>query len=127
MNTGSRIFMLVGSTAVLLLVGLPLLFVPKAWGRKLGWKIPEESNLANYLGRCLGGVVVSIGIVGLKAAADPWSYRAVFELVIFVGIFMTAVHVYGFVKKNQPRIENVEVFIDSLISVLAWWLYPQQP
>ena len=127
MNSGSRIFMLVGSVALLLLIGLPLLLVPMAWGRKLGWKIPEESDLANYLGRCLGGVAVSIAIVGLKAAADPWGYRAVFELVIFIGIFMTAVHLYGFVKKVQPRIENVEEFVYALISLLAWWLYPQQP
>ena len=127
MNLGSRIFMLVGSIALLLLLALPLLFVPMAWGRRLGWRIPEESDLANYLGRSLGGVALSIAIVGLKAAQDPWRYQAVFALLIFIGIFMTAVHLYGFVKKIQPRIENVEVLIYPLVSLLAWWLYPQQP
>jgi len=127
MNLGSRIFMLVGSIALVLLLGLPLLFVPMAWGRRLGWKIPEESDLANYLGRSLGGVALSIALVGFLAARDPWRYRAVFELLIFIGGFMTAVHAYGFVKKIQPRIENVEVLIYPLVSLLAWWLYPQQP
>jgi hypothetical protein len=127
MNHGSKIFMLVGSVAILLLIGLPLLFVPMAWGRRLGWKIPEESDFANYLGRSLGGVAVSIAILGFKAAQDPWRYQAVFGLLIFIGILMTAVHLYGFIKKTQPKIENVEVFIYPLISLLAWWLYPQQP
>ena len=127
MNSGARVFMLVGSIAFVLLVGLPLLLFPMAWGRKLGWKIPEESDLANYLGRCIGGVVLSIAIVGFRAAHDPWAYRTVFELVIFVGIFMTAVHAYGFAKKIQPKIENIEVFIYPLIGLLAYWLYPQQP
>jgi hypothetical protein len=127
MNSGSRVFMLVGSIALLVLLGLPLLLFPMAWGRKLGWKIPEESDLANYLGRSLGGVAISIAIVGLEAAQDPWRYRAVFELLIFIGILMTAVHAYGFIKKIQPRFENVEVFIYPLVSLLAWWLYPHQP
>jgi hypothetical protein len=69
MNSGSRIFMLVGSTALVLLLGLPLLIRPMTWGRVLGWKIPEERNLANYLGRSLGGVALSIAIVGFSGSA----------------------------------------------------------
>jgi hypothetical protein len=49
MNTGSSIFMWVGSTGLVILLGLPLLISPMGWARKLGWKIPEEADLANYL------------------------------------------------------------------------------
>jgi hypothetical protein len=92
MNTGSSIFMLAGSTGLVILLGLPLLISPMGWARKLGWKIPEEADLANYLGRSLGGVSLSIAILGYLAARNPWQYRAVFELVIILGVFSTGVH-----------------------------------
>jgi hypothetical protein len=127
MNRDSGIFMLIGASALVILLGLPLLINPMAWGRKLGWKIPEQKDLANYLGRSLGGVALSIAIMGFAAARDPWQYRFVFDLVIWIGIFMTGVHAYGFVKKIQPVIENVEIVFYALLSVLTWYFYPQQP
>jgi hypothetical protein len=125
MNSGSRIFMLAGSTVLVLLLGLPLLIRPMTWGRALGWKIPEEKLLANYLGRSLGGVALSIAIVGFRAARDPWGYHAMFDLIILVGILMTAVHAYGFIRKTQPWFENVEALLYPLVSLLAWIFYPR--
>jgi hypothetical protein len=43
---------------------------------------------------------------GLLAATDPWKYRFVFDMLVLIGIFMVGVHLYGFVKKNQPLIEH---------------------
>jgi len=127
MNTGSSIFMLVEAIGLVLLLGLPLLIVPMSWGRVLGWKVPEQTDLANYLGRSLGGVALSIAAVGFLAARDPWQYRAVFDLVILIGILLTGVHVWGFIKKAQPMIENIEIAVWPLVSFVAWYLYPQQP
>lgn len=125
MNSGSKIFMLSGSIGLVLLLGLPLLIRPMSWARVLGWKIPEETDLASYLGRSLGGVALSIAVVGLQASRNPWAYRAVFDLIILVGAFMTAVHAYGFLRKTQPWFENVEIFLYPVVSVLAWVVYPQ--
>jgi hypothetical protein len=61
------------------------------------------------------------------AAFDPWQYRFVFDLVIWLGIFLAGVHVYGFIKKNQPAFVNIEAFLYPLISLLAWYFYPQRP
>ena len=124
MNTGAKIFMLLGATGLVALLGLTLLVAPMKWGRWLKWPLPAETAFANYLGRSLGGVALSIAIVGYMAAYDPWAYRAMFDLIIWVGVFMTGVHVYGFLKRNQPRFENVEIFLYPLISVLAFVLYP---
>jgi hypothetical protein len=115
----------VGSAALVVLLGLPLLLFPMTWARWLGWKVPAETDLANYLGRSLGGVALSIAILGFQAARDPWGYRHVFDLIIAVGIFMTAVHLYGFIKKAQPRIENIEIAAYPLVSLLAWLWYPR--
>jgi hypothetical protein len=127
MNKGSAIFIFIGATAIVCLLGLPLLISPMTWARKLGWEIPEQKDLANYFGRSLGAVGLSIAIVGYMAAFDPWQYRFVFDLVIWLGIFLAGVHVYGFIKKNQPVFENVEAFLYPLISLLAWYFYPHQP
>jgi hypothetical protein len=127
MNTGSSIFIFAGATGLTLLIGLPLLLAPMSWARKLGWEMPAQQALANYLGRSLGAVGLSIAIVGYLAARDPWQYRAVFILVILLGIFLTGVHVYGFIKKNQPKFENIEILLYPLVSLLAWYFYPHQP
>jgi hypothetical protein len=127
MNKGSSIFMLVGATGLVLLLGLPLLLAPLGWARKLGWTLPERTELTNYFGRSLGGVSLSIAAVAYLAARDPWQYRAMFLLVILLGVLMTGVHLYGLIKKNQPRFENVETFLYPLVSLLAWYFYPHQP
>jgi len=125
MNTGSSLFLLVAATLFLVAFGLPLLVSPMAWARRIGWILPEEKNLANYLGRSLGGVAMAIILMAFLAAGDPWKYRFVFELLILVGIFMVGVHLYGFMQKNQPIIEHIEIALYSLLSLLAWHFYPQ--
>ena len=127
MNTGSSLFMLVGATFFLFAFGLPLLISPMTWARRIGWSIPKEKDLANYLGRSLGGVVMALIIMAFLAASNPWKYRFVFEMLIFVGIFMVGVHLYGFIKKNQPLIEHIEIALYLLLSLSAWYFYPQPP
>lgn len=127
MNEGSKIFMLAGSVALILLLGLPLLIRPMSWARVLGWKVPAETALANYLGRSLGGVALAIAIVGLQASRDPWGHRAVFDLIILVGGLLTVVHAYGYLTKNQPWFESVETLLYPLVSLLAWIFYPHSP
>ena len=127
MNTGSSLFMLVGATLFLVAFGLPLLLCPMTWARRIGWSLPQEKDLANYLGRSLGGVVMAVIIMAFLAAIDPWKYRFVFDMLVLIGIFMVGVHLYGFVKKNQPLIEHLETVMYSLLSLFAWYFYPQPP
>jgi len=127
MNMDSSVFMLLGSTFFLIFFGLPLLICPIWWARRIGWKIPAEKDLTNYLGRSLGGISLPVIILGYLAANDPWEYRHVFQLVMWIGGFMAAVHLYGFIKRNQPLIEHLEIFLYSLIGLLAWLFYPQPP
>jgi len=127
MNMGSSLFMLVGATLFLVAFGLPLLLCPMTWARCIGWSLPQEKDLANYLGRSLGGVVMAVIIMAFLAATDPWKYRFVFELLVLIGVFMVGVHLYGFVKKNQALIEHLEIVMYSLLSLFAWHFYPQPP
>src|SRR4030095_2762456 len=118
MNTVSRMFMLVSAIAGVLLLGLPLLLFPLSWARKIGWKLPEQTELANYFGRSAGGAALAISIMGLFAANDPVQYRSVFVLLIIVSILMAAVHAYGMLKKAQPWFENVEVILYGVMAFL---------
>lgn len=127
MNTSSSVFLLVGATIFLVLFGLPLFISPIAWARRIGWKIPDDTDLTNYLGRSLGGVVLPVIIMAYVAAGDPWEYRFVFDLVILTGIFMVEVHFYGFINRNQPLIEHLEIIFYSGLTLLAWYFYPMPP
>jgi len=127
MNTASSIFMVVGGTAFVLFFGLPLLISPMTWARRVGWNIPDDTDLANYLGRSLGGLVVPVIILLYVGARDPWEYRVVFDLVILATIFAAGVHFYGFLKKSQPLIEHLEIFMYIGLTLLCWYFYPQPP
>lgn len=127
MNEASSIFLIVGATLFVIFFGLPLFLSPMFWAKTIGWKIPEDTDLANYLGRSLGGVVMPVIILAYLAARDPWGYRFVFDLVILIAIFQVMVHLYGFIRRRQPVIENLEIILYSILAILTWFFYPQPP
>ena len=127
MNTASSIFMVGGATAFVLFIGLPLLISPMRWARRIGWKIPDDTDLANYLGRSLGGLILPVIILLYIGARNPWEYRVMFDLVILATIFAAGVHFYGFLKRSQPAIEHVEIFMYIGLALVAWYFYPQPP
>ena len=127
MNLSSSLFMLIGGIGFLIFFGLPLFIAPTFWARRIGWTIPEDTNLVNYLGRSLGGVVIAIVIMAFMAAYKPWEYRFVFDLVILVGILVGLVHVYGFIKKTQPVAEHLEIILYAGLIFLTWLFYPKPP
>ena len=127
MNTTSSIFMVVTATFFLLLFGLPIFISPMRWARRIGWEIPDDTDLANYLGRSLGALALPLIILMYIGARDPWEYRVVFDLAILSGIFLLAVHVYGFMKKSQPLFEHLEIIMYTAFLLLTWYFYPQPP
>ena len=127
MNTASSIFMVIGATAFLLFIALPLLISPMRWGRRIGWKIPDDTDLANYLGRSLGGLLLPVVILLYIGARDPWEYRVMFDLVILATLFAAGVHFYGFLRRRQPVIEHVEILMYIGLTLIAWYFYPQPP
>jgi len=127
MHTLSAVFLVGGAVFFAALFGIPLLVAPMSWAKRVGWKIPEERALANYLGRSLGGVIMAIVVVALQAARDPWQNRILFDLTFWIGLFMVVVHAYGWIRKNQPVVEHLEIFLYGGLSVLSWLLYPNPP
>jgi hypothetical protein len=112
------------AAGVLALFGLPLLVRPLAWARRLGWRIPVETHLAIYFGRCLGAVICVLGLFAFQAASDP-ALRPFFSNVL-LGCFglMTALHVDGAIRRIQPRSETYEIGFWLLLLGLGVLFYP---
>ena len=127
MNTASSYFLIANGIVFLVFFGLPLLLRPLAWARRIGWEIPQETDLVQYLGRSLGAVALPLVVYLFIAAKDPWHFRFIFDLLISIGTLLFAVHLYGFIKKVQPLIEHLEIVLYGSNTLLALYFYPQQP
>lgn len=115
-------FLLVTAVFFAIIFALPLLFVPMRWARAFTWEVPkgEGLDLAIYLGRCLGAVAVAIVALVIGAVPDPQGNLWVFRLLIAAGVLLALVHVWGAVRKAQPKIETYEIFLYSGVAVAAW-------
>jgi hypothetical protein len=104
---------------MLVLYGLPLLLFPLRWARWLGWKLPLETELVVYLGRCVGALVLAIVFVCLRAAPAPASTPLLFELILAALGLIFTVHAWGAIRRTQPWLETAELALYGLLIALA--------
>lgn len=116
-----------GGVFFVALFGILLLVASISWAKRVGWNIAEERALANYLGRSLGGVITAIVVVAFQAARDPWQNRILFDLTFWIVLFMVWVYGHGWIRKNQPLVEHLEIFLYGALSVLSWALCASPP
>ena len=105
-----RALLLVYAIAFPIAVGLPLVIAPLAWARALGWRLPDEAALAIYFGRCLGAIVCAIAAIAIAYAGDPIAVRVMLDLIALAFGAMALVHAWGWLRKLQPRFEDLETF-----------------
>jgi hypothetical protein len=115
-------FLLASGAGFLAVYGLPLALFPLRWARWFRWKLPEETDLAVYLGRCVGVLAIAIIAVALQAVPHPERFPVVFELIAWIGALMTALHVYGAIRRVQPWTEDAEIVLYAVLGGLAAWL-----
>ena len=123
-SSHSQLYLLVLASITSLVFALPLLLVPLTWARLMQWKIPEDTDLAVYFGRCLGAFVVGVDIMGFLGAFDVQRQQAIFEVLYFVSISMIAVHVYGAWRRIQPITETIEIGFYAMLFVLTLLFHP---
>jgi hypothetical protein len=114
-----RTLLLAYAIAFPVLVGVPLVLAPLAWARALGWKLPGETALAIYFGRCLGAVVCAIAGIAIANANDPVAVRVMLDLIAAAFGAMTLVHAWGWLRKMQPRLEDLETFAYAALCALT--------
>lgn len=115
-------FLLIISFFFLLLYALPLLLVPLRWARWLRWQLPAGgAELTVYLGRCVGGLALAVILMALRAAPDPRGHRLIFELIATIAAIMTAVHLWGALRRVQPWTETAEIALYAVVTGLSGW------
>ncbi|MFL5345844.1 MAG: hypothetical protein ACJ8AT_13720 [Hyalangium sp.] len=116
-------FLVVATFFFMVVVALPLLFVPLTWARWFRWKLPEGgTDLTVYFGRCLGGVALAMLIAIAHAIPDPKGYYRLFDLVTLTCGLMVLIHLYGAVRKIQPLSETLEIAVWALVCGLSMWI-----
>lgn len=114
------VLMLVTSAAF----ALPIFLAPLGWARRLGWQIPEDTDLAIYFGRCLGAFILVVELLMLRAALTGTGLVFTFQVLIAVAVLMTVVHVWGALQHIQPISETLEIGMYAGLGLLAVLFYP---
>jgi len=112
------------AAVLMFLFASPMLFVPLAWARALRWKLPTETALTVYFGRCLGGVLCVLAAMGLAAAQTPAVQPFFFTLVLAATALNIAIHVWGACRRIQPLTETVEIVAWVALFLAALVFYP---
>ncbi len=103
---------------------LPIFLAPLAWARRLGWRIPEDTDLAVYFGRCLGAFILVVELLMLRAVLTGTGLVFTFQVLIAVAALMTVVHVWGALQRIQPVAETLEIGMYAGLGFLAVLFYP---
>jgi hypothetical protein len=103
---------------------LPIFLAPLAWARRLGWRIPEHTDLAIYFGRCLGAFILVVELLMLRAVLTGVGLVFTFQVLIAVAVLMTIVHAWGALQRIQPVSETLEIIMYAALGLLAVLFYP---
>ena len=120
----AQTFLLVLCIATSLAFALPIFFVPLAWAEVFRWKLPVETDLAVYFGRCLGAFVLILEALMLRAGLTGTGLAFTFQVLIAVAVMMVIVHVWGAIRRIQPFTETLEIGMYSGMGILCWLFYP---
>lgn len=105
---------------------LPIFVAPLRWARWFGWKIPEETDLTVYFGRCLGAFILIVELLMLRAAVTGTGLVFTFQVLLAVAALMVVVHVWGALLRIQPISETLEIGMYSGLALLTVLFYPVQ-
>jgi hypothetical protein len=126
-NARSTLFLLAASGVSLGAFAVPLLLSPLKWANRLRWRLPEDTDLAVYLGRSLGAVAVALSLGALWAARDPWRHRIVFQMAAAAAALLAGVHIRGAIEGKQPWTETAEIPFWTAMAIGAIVCYPEEP
>lgn len=119
-----HIYLYVVAIAMLIGFGFPLLLVPIHWARVFRWEIPQEKQLATFLGRSVGVFVIVLAIFAYRAANTPEVQRFFFDMLLWITAGSLLIHVYGALKKAQPITETIEIGLWILLFITTLAFYP---
>ena len=117
-------YLIVVAVATFLFFGLPMMLWPLKWARPFKWKIPEQTHLAIYFGRCLGGIICSMAVFAFISTKHIETMILFYQFILANFFIMIAVHAYGALKKIQPAAETYEILYWVLMVMLTLLFFP---
>jgi len=120
----SEVYLLTLCGVTTLVFALPIFLVPLAWARRFGWRIPQDTDLAIYFGRCLGAFILIVEALMLRAGTRREERNATFQVLLGVAALMVLVHIWGAVLRIQPLSETLEIGMYSGMFLLSVLFYP---
>lgn len=109
---------------VMVVFGLPMLVAPMTWGRMIGFRLPEHTDLAVYFGRSLGVALSGLSLAAFGASTYAPAQGVVMDALILTAGLYVLVHIYGAVMRIQPLIETLEIAFFSSLVLLMLAVYP---
>ena len=123
-STHAQGYLLILMSVTTLVFGLPIFLAPLTWARVLGWRVPADTDLAVYFGRCLGAFILIVEALMLRAGLTGEGLAFTFQVLAAVGALMVVVHVWGAVRRVQPLSETLEIGMYAGLLVLTVMFYP---
>lgn len=120
----AQVYLLVLTAATTVTFAAPIFFVPLAWARVFRWRIPDDTDLVIYFGRCLGAFVLILEALMLRAGLTGEGLVFTFQVMLAVAAMMVIVHVWGALLRIQPITETLEVGMYSTLFALTVLFYP---
>ena len=106
------------------LLGIPLLVRPLVWAAVLRWSSAADDDITVYFGRSLGAVVCVVSVFAIVAARDASVQPFFFQITAATFALTAAVHVWGAVRRIQPRTETAETLVWIGLFVVTLLCYP---
>ncbi len=119
-----HVYLYVVAVTMLIGFGLPLLLVPIHWARIFRWEIPQQKDLAAFLGRSVGVFICVLAIFAFKAANTPAVQRFFVDMLLWITAGSLLIHIYGAIKKAQPVTETIEILVWILLFLATLAFYP---
>jgi hypothetical protein len=106
------------------LFALPIFVAPISWAKWFLWRILEDTDLAIYFARCLGGFILILELALLRAVLTGEGIIFAYQFLLCAAFFMFLTHLVGLLQRIQPWTENVEVIGYAALFALTWMFYP---
>ncbi len=119
------VFLIVAGVAMLAGFGLPMLLLPINWARLFRWEMPSNKKFTIFLERSLGIFIIVMSIFAFIAGrSETVVMRFYFNLMLVTFVGMISLHIYGAIKKLQPKTETYEIAMWAVLSFVTILFYP---
>lgn len=123
-NSYADIYLLVAGVSMLLVFGIPLIFVPVRWAKVLRWDVSQVGDLTLFLARSMGVMITILALYAFKVSQTPAAMPFYFQLMLWTFGGMIILHIYGAIRKTQPITETLEIALWIMLTVLTLCFYP---